>query len=107
MKHPPRLIIYAAVKKYLTEEQVEQFRNDIAKGKLTQDRRFITEIKKQFDLETLRNKPMIPEDIWIYNYIIYEVKTKFPRSGLIAKYEREIFLPMENSFKELVSMFKE
>jgi hypothetical protein len=56
-----------------------------------------------FDFFTLINKPQIPEDAWIFNYLMYETKYpekgnplmkgeqikfrgKMPKKGLIVKY---------------------
>lgn len=106
MKFSPRYIIYWAVSRYLTEEQIEQFKKDIVKGNLKQDRRFLSELKKHIDLERLVRNPLIPQDAYIYNYIQYEVKTQFPRNGLIARYEREIVLPTEETFKKFLELLQ-
>lgn len=57
MKYSPRYIIYWSVCNYLTEPEKEKLKNNLAKGHLTQDRRFLTEIKKVFDLERMLKKP--------------------------------------------------
>ena len=46
-----------------------------------------------FDVEIFKDKPILPEDIWLYNYIKYEITNRsIPKSGLIALYERKIFI---------------
>ena len=102
MKYSPRYIIFWAVCRYLTEKEIELLRVNIAKGKLTQDRRFLSEIKKVFDLKRMLVNPYIREDAWIYNYIEYDMTTKFPRKGLIVKYENQVVLPVEKTFKEFI-----
>ena len=67
-----------------------------------QDRKCITILKRHFDFELMKDKPYIWLDIWIYNYLKYNWNDhKLNRSGLDSKYEREIVLPSEKSFKEL------
>ena len=60
MKYHPRYIIFAAIKKYMTDEEVEKLKDEIGNSNLKQDRKFLSIIKKHFDLEILRSKPMIP-----------------------------------------------
>jgi len=100
MVYQPRLILYLAVKNYLTEEQFENLKTDIAEKGTKRDMSFLKVIKKHFDIELFRIKPYIWQDIWLYNYLLYEVKNKFIRKGLIAKYEREIFLPQQKILEE-------
>lgn len=102
MKYTPRYIIYWAVCRYLNEEQTEQLKKNLTKGNLKQDRRFLTEVKKVFDLKVMLHKPYIREDAWIYNYIEYDMTTKFPRKGLIVKYENQVVIPVEKTFREFL-----
>ena len=82
---------------------------------------FLKIIEKYFDFNLLKDRPFIPEDILIYNYVMYETKPKlnivagnrkqiairarFPRSGCIVKYENKVMLPqlhlMEEAYKLL------
>ena len=101
MVYSPRFILYVAVKNYLTEEQLEKLRTDIAKKSVRGDKTFLGVIKKHFDMELFRTKPFIWQDIWLYNYLMYDVKTiKFPKVGLITKYEREIILPQKKILEQ-------
>lgn len=49
--------------------------------------------KRHFDIERFRTNPVIWQDIWLYNYITYDVKGSFPRNRLIADYDRCILIP--------------
>ncbi|WP_152266821.1 hypothetical protein [Agriterribacter humi] len=101
MKFSPQVIIYVAVKNYLTEDQAEVLKNELAKKKVMGDKIFMDTIKKHFDIEFFRTKPFIWQDIWLYNYLIYELRnTKMPKRGLIAKYEKEIIIPQEEVLEE-------
>lgn len=101
MVYSPRFILYVAVKNYLTEEQLDDLRTDISKKGVKGDKTFLNVIKKHFDIELFRTKPFIWQDIWLYNYLMYDVKTiKFPRVGLIAKYEKEIVLPQKKILEQ-------
>jgi len=102
MKYSPRNIILCAVTKYLDDATYAMVMDQIGKEFPQQDRKFISIIKRHFDFDLMKDKPYIWQDIWIYNYLKYDWDGhKFARSRLIAKYEREIILPSEKSFKEL------
>lgn len=93
MVNSPRLVLFLAVSNYLTSEQVEKLKYDIAQKGVRGDLTFLKTLKKHFDFELFRSKPFVWQDIWLYNYITYDVKTKFPRIGLVARYDREIIVP--------------
>lgn len=101
MKHSPRLILYLAIKNYLSEEQFETFKQELGKKKIIGDLIFLKTLQKHFDIELFRSRPFIWQDIWIYNYLMYEMKgNKFPRRGLIVKYDNEIIKTQENTLNE-------
>ncbi len=107
MKHTPRLIIYLSVINYLSKDEIENLKKELGSSPLKQDRKFIRIIKAHFDIEQFSTKPFIWQDIWIYNYLQYEVKSRLPRRGLIAKYEKEIILPMNlmlNDLREIINL---
>ena len=104
MKFHPQHIIYWAVVRYLNKKEIHDLKTDLVSSKSegdvfiqskihNHDTVFISKIKKHIDLERLNKNPLIWQDAWIYNYIQYEAKTTLPKKGLIAKYEKQIFLP--------------
>ena len=95
MTYSPRFIIYLAVINYLDEEKVTSLKKDLGESNLKQDRRFLSIIRKHFDFEQFKDKSYIWQDIWLYNYLQYEIKSKLHRKGLVAKYKREIILPQK------------
>jgi hypothetical protein len=101
MTYTPRFIIYLAVVKYLNKDQIEDLKKELGESGLKQDRKFLSIIKKYFDFEVFKDKPMLWQDIWIYNYLRYEVKLRLPRRGLIAKYEKEVIIPFKMFLAEL------
>src|SRR4051812_10687305 len=72
MKLTPKHIIFIAVSNYLGAEQAGLLRNDISKFQRLPDLKFIQIVERYFDFTTLRDKPLIPEDIWLFNYLMYE-----------------------------------
>jgi hypothetical protein len=98
MTYSPKYIVYIAVCNYLSEEELNLLKEDIGKMKSKSGKIFLAIIKKHFDVERMRLKPFIWQDIWIYNYLKYEA---FKRTKLIAKYEKEIILPQKNLMNEL------
>jgi hypothetical protein len=103
MKHSPRNIIFCAVSKYLDDKTYAKIIYQIGKEFPKQDRAFISIIKQHFDFDLMKDKPVIWQDIWIYNYLKYDWDNqKFKRSArLLVKYEKEIIMPSEKAFKEL------
>ncbi len=93
MKHPPVYIIFRQICKYLNKEEEAKLINKLSKLKRFDGRPYLNILLKNFDIEVFKVNPVIPEDIWLYNYLKYEVTPKrIPRKGLIAKYETKIFL---------------
>lgn len=117
MQFLPRTIIFFAVQNYLNNEQVECLIKDLVKGPNLTDKRFLKELAKHFDIKDFRDKPYIPEDIWLFNYLMYEnhkchdfnplfygeqiaLKGRFLKKGSIIKYENQIILPQFALVKE-------
>ncbi len=122
MRLTPKKIIYLAVSNYLSPEEAKMLLTEISRKDAIQADAFLKTIQKYFDFNLLKDKPFIPEDILIYNYVMYETKPKFntdavnrkqqiairarfPRSGCIVKYENKVMLPqlhlMEEAYKLL------
>ena len=106
----PKHIIFVAVSNYLPVEQAAKLKTEISSFKRLPDLKFIKIIERYFDFNMLRDKPVIPEDIWLFNYLMYENKKKVNQNpleigdrinfkgrllkkGLILKYETKIVLP--------------
>jgi hypothetical protein len=107
--YTPRLILYLAVKNYLTDEQFDKLVSHITEKSKRSDLEFINIIKKHFDIELFNSKPYIWQDIWLYNYLMYEVtiqdkegkiKTKLKRTVILDKYEDEILIPQNKILSE-------
>lgn len=101
MNFPTRYVIYAAVQNYLTEEQIQALKLDLGKKARLGDIGFVNIIKKHLDLELLRTKPFVWQDIWIYNYLMYDVKTRLGKNNLIRNYIKEIMIPQKKVVEEL------
>jgi hypothetical protein len=103
MKYSPRNVIFCAVSKYLNDATYTKVMDQIGKEFPKQDRTFITILRQHFDFERMKDKPVVWQDIWIYNYLKYDWDNhKFKRSArLLTKYEKEIIMPSEKAFKEL------
>ena len=101
----PRAIIFWVISRYMSNEAIELFKENIVKVSLVQDRKFVSEIEKVFDLSILVNKPIIPEDAWIYHYINDAKGKAFKRKGLILKYEKAVIKPIEMDYLKFVSLF--
>lgn len=100
MQFPTRFVLYVAVQNYLTVEKSKELLTDLGRRKLG-DKEFINTIKKHFDIELFRTKPFIWQDIWIYNYLMYEATTRLVRSKLINRYSKEIITPQKFAIDEV------
>ena len=122
----PKHIIFIAVSNYLSDDDSIKMRTDLTKNKSITSKAFISVIEKYFDFKILRDKPLIPEDIWLFNYLMYDSRNKekqklfeigekvnvgagFKRSPLIKKYEEKIILPQLRALEDanmIISSFK-
>lgn len=113
----PKHIIFIAISNYLSVQQCSDLKNDMIKYKRLSGKKFIEIIEKYFDFKTLRDKPLIPEDIWLFNYLMYDTNKKgsqklyeigeiinaskgFKKTPLIRKYESKIVLPQLKALQE-------
>ena len=104
IKNSPRYIIFWAVSNYLTESELELLIQDFIKGKGINHPRFLSIIKKHFDFERFRTHPVFWQDIWLYNYLMYDVKdNRLIRNQLIADYDRYILKPTSKITAEMRS----
>ncbi|MFK7059732.1 hypothetical protein V3Q90_06300 [Flavobacterium oreochromis] len=86
MKLAPITIIKMRVFDYLSVEEQNVLISKFPKSKSR--RKELNTILKHFDIEVFLKSPKMEEDIWLYNYIKYEItKTSIPRTKLIARYE--------------------
>jgi len=103
MKYNPKYIILTTIYRYMDEPAIEDLKKDLAKISPRSHKKFLELIRKHFDINILRTKPLIPEDVYIYNYLTFELTSnfyrtvRFKRSGLIARYEK-FFIPNNNMF---------
>ena len=92
MKYSPLYIIFNQACKYLSEQEINELKDKLSKTNNKQGKIFLRIFLQNFDIEVFKDKPLILEDIWLYNYIKYEItEKKIPRRGLIEMYEKKIF----------------
>jgi hypothetical protein len=102
MKHHPLFIILWTISRYITDEQLQKVKQVVGKYKLIGPATLQKTISEHMDLEVLIKKPQIWEDAWVYNYLKYETKYSYPKSKLIKRYEREVVIPAETNFREVM-----
>ncbi len=113
----PKHIIFIAVSNYLSADDSIKLRSDLSTNKSITGQKFINIIERYFDFKILRDKPLIPEDIWLFNYLMYDnakkekqkifdigekvnVTAGLKRTPLIKKYETKIILPQLKALQE-------
>jgi len=99
MKRPPNYILLKQALRYLSEEDKLALTNRLSKLN-NKNKPFFNCLIKYFDIELFRTKPLIWEDIWLYNYIKYDTDKGLGRRGLIALYEKEVFIDDDSEFFE-------
>lgn len=110
----PRHIILFAMSHYLTEDEFNNIFLELYKYKKLTDEKFIRVVSKNFNLKLFIENPIIIEDCWLYNYILYDSKKpetyspinsnneiyfkgRFLKKGLIIRYENKIIKPQLKS----------
>lgn len=104
IKNTPRQIIFWAVSNYLSGSELEALINDFTKGSINKRPKFLETIARHFDIERFHTDPVFWQDIWLYNYIIYDIDGKMKRNQLIVDYENTIMIPTINKIGELKSL---
>lgn len=124
MKLTSKHIIFIAVSNYINAEEADKIKTEIAKYKRLSDLKFIRIIEKYFNFNMLRDKPVIPEDIWLFNYLMYDnkkpeeqklyeigekinFKGRLIKKGLIVKYENRVILPQLETLRSANKILKE
>ena len=86
MKFSPINLITLRVLDYLDVKKQNNKLEKLYKQKTA--RKQLEVILKCFDIQNFIINPKMEEDVWLYNYISYEITSKkFPRSNLLARYE--------------------
>jgi hypothetical protein len=104
MRYHPNLILLKVFKRYLNIDERIDFENKISRASTNRENVFMKTMIKYFDLEKLKNNPIIWQDIWIYNYCKYEVSNGLRKSGLIKKYEQKAFILKDVEFWKRVDI---
>jgi len=99
MKRLPNYIIVKQAYRYLSDKEKAALTNLLSKFDI-KHKHFFNCLMKHFDIEVFRTNPLIWQDIWLYNYIKYDIEKGLGRSGLIAKYEKEVFIDDDAEFYE-------
>lgn len=86
MLYPPKYVLFFAASRILSPEARKALIDDFAKEKPVLTPKFMSVLKRHFDFELLKTKPFIWQDIWLYNYLIYEVEGKLKPKPLLKKY---------------------
>ncbi len=120
---PPREIILIAASNYLDTSQRAALENDLLRYKRLTDVLFLRCLQRYFDVRLFKDKPYVPEDILLFNYLMYEnrkpdafnpldtgeivrLKGKFCRSGSVARYERLVIKPQLLLIREANQILK-
>lgn len=100
-RNHPQLILLWAARNYISESEFKTLLDNLY-FKRKSDKIFIKKFVLHFDIERFKSKPIVWQDIWIYNYLTYDSNTiALTKSELIKQYEDIIVIPAEKSLIEL------
>ncbi len=97
MKRPPNYIILKQALRYLSESEKKELLKNLSTLNI-KHKPFLNKFKKCFNIELFKTEPLIWQDIWLYNYIKYDTDVKIRRNGLIAQYERSVYIEDDATF---------
>jgi hypothetical protein len=86
MKYSPKYVLFFAAYRMLSPDAREALLADFAQEKPILTPKFLAVLKRHFDFEWLKDKPVIWQDIWLYNYLTYDVEGKMKSNPLFRKY---------------------
>lgn len=101
LKHHPQLILLWVARNYLDDGEFKTLLDTVSSNRKG-DGIFLRKYLSLFDIERIKLRPVTWQDIWIYNYLVYDCKgNKLPKTRLIRQYETQIAIPAEKTFLEL------
>jgi hypothetical protein len=104
LKYHPQLILLWVASNYLQDYEFKKLLDQLPQR--NSNKIFLRKFCAHFDIERLRTKPVIWQDVWIYNYLTYDCKDKpFPKTDLICNYENQIVIPGEKAMRDLMIWF--
>jgi len=108
MKYDTNYIILKQCLRYLNEEDQIKLKKKLVNLNV-KHKSFLNCLIRNFDIEKLKVNPLIWQDIWIYNFIKYDVDPGLKNRRLIDKYEKYIFIDNDKeffSFKDIINSHK-
>ncbi len=100
-KYPDHYILFYCFCSYMDDSQLNEFKKIIGKWKTIniREKTLVNNLTSFVPLETLKDNPLRWQDIWIYNYILYDMPRK---KRLLWKYAKEVIGPGEEAFNKLI-----
>lgn len=90
----------------MNQEEKEVFTEKISKCKSERGKMFTNLMLNNFDIEKLKDTPLIWQDIWIYNYCKYDIVKRIRPTKLIKRYETEVLIMNDEDFWKCINMKK-
>ncbi len=97
MRYEPNYIIYKQATRYLNKKEKTELIKKVSHLNI-KHKTFLKKLTKWFDIEVFKTAPLIWQDIWLYNYIMYETNKEIKKNGLIAFYEKHAFIDNDIEF---------
>jgi hypothetical protein len=112
MKYNPFLIALLCIQQYVTEEVFEKIVNELKVKWYFTHQNFVEIVATFFDMQQMTLNPKNPQDVWVYNYLIYKKIKLANMRELMMLYEREMLNPVTSKYamhlryKELMDIIR-
>jgi len=88
----PRAVITKVISRYLSPEAFKAFMKELSIYEEVPDTLYVEIMKKHFDIEKWQTAPIIRQDVWLYNYFVFEYEDKLKYTKLLRKYIDTVFI---------------
>ena len=98
MKYHRNTILRKVIFRYINDQEQTVIVDKLFKIKNWKSKNCYHVLIKNFDITRFRDEPLIWQDIWLYNYIKYDVTIRPGKRRLIEKYEKQAFVFDDEAF---------
>ena len=103
----PRAVITKVISRYLSPEAYKAFIKELSIHEDMPDALFVEIMNKHFDIEKWQTTPIIKQDVWLYNYFVFEYEKKLKYTKLLRKYVDAVFIYDDAEFYAEVELLNQ
>lgn len=103
----PRAVLTKVISRYLNAREYKAFIKELSAFEEVSDPLFVEIMNKHFDIERWRTSPIVKQDLWLYNYFVFEYKQRLKCTKLFRKYINYAFIYDDAEFFSQVEAINE